>query len=148
MDNKKRRFTYGAQRRYKLKKTADNEFTALTGIKAFRMIGGSNCVIVRSKTVKGIKPCRFAYRKYNGMDNKGAYIEMSELVEIHTICGVLNCVGKEHIVAKYKPCKEDIEYIQSYHKVNSLSEMSHFMKVPIQIYTVWYNMWHEESSTN
>lgn len=130
--NEDRRF-YASKRRYRLKKSAKNEFTAVTGIRAVQLLGGSNCIAVGSKTIKSEKPCRFAYRKYNKV------YELNEWVNVYTTCGVLNCVSKEHIVAEYKPTKNDLEYIGTYHKVNSLEEMAHYMRVPVQVYEVWYN---------
>lgn len=118
---------YKAKIRYRLKKNAKNGFTALTGIEAFQMLGGSDCLIVKNKSVKGYNPLRYAYMKYCGMNG------INENISVKNSCGVLNCVKKEHLIAVFNPTIEDKEYIRVYSKVNTKEELAHWFKVPIEL---------------
>lgn len=117
---------YSATRRYKLKKTARNDFTAMTGIRAFTVNGGSNCIIVEYDTIRGMDCCRYAYIQYNDVRYK-----LSRNVHFKQLCGVMNCVKKEHLVAEYIPTKSDIDYINGYGTAMDDNELAHALNIPV-----------------
>jgi hypothetical protein len=88
--------TVGTHRR-KLKKQADNEFTALTGIRAIQMDGGSNCLITKQSTLNGTPIRKAAYILYN--ETYKVHPKRLKLMKVKTSCGVKNCVHRDHLVA-------------------------------------------------
>ncbi len=116
--------------RWRLKNTADNEYTALTGIMAFQLMGGSNCLIVRYPTKgRGVATHRFAYGLYNSKYAK----HFNKYVKVTTSCGVLNCVKKEHLHAIYKPSKKEADYIALYIKIDGIEDLAHKQGIPIDL---------------
>ncbi len=124
MENDRKRY-YASRRRSKTRKTAKNEFSAITGLKAMEMKGGSNCIIVNQLTISGMACARYAYIKY--IDHKyGLNIN----VHVSQSCGVLNCVKREHLIVEYTPSKKDMEYIKGYGSVMDDVELSHILHIP------------------
>lgn len=111
------------------KKYAKNDFTRLTGAEAIEMEGGSNCILAKKKTMNGFDIKRYAYCLYidfrKGIDN--SYIKMSNK------CNVNNCVKQEHLIATFKPTKEDIQYICDNLKTNGIEWLSNVFTVPIPL---------------
>lgn len=94
------------------------------------MSGGSNCLITKHNTISGnISVQRYAHSKYF------FYPLNNSKVKVKSTCGVLNCVNKNHLIAEYKPTKKDIEYINTYIKVDGIEIMSHRLEIPIHILT-------------
>lgn len=119
------------KKKYRIKKTAKNIFTALSGKDAFQMFGGSNCLIVKNLTVSGKQNVqRYAYSLYQ----EETYI-LNKFIKITCTCGVANCIKKEHLIAEYIPSKEEIEYINTYKDVDGIEVLAHNIKVPVELLT-------------
>lgn len=109
------------KRIYRQRKSADNEYTALTGIMAFKMNGGSNCLLIRFGSKKKQKDAFSMYRD--------EFYKLNRNIKVTSTCGVLNCVKKDHLVAKYYPSKKEKEYIEIYGK----EVASNSLNVPIEM---------------
>ena len=121
------------KRRYTLKYSAQNPFTALSGIDAIEVKNPSlNCLVTKKST--GTKydgkykirlPIdRLAYMLYNNISKLNGY------VVIRHACGTLNCVKQEHLSAEYSPDKEESDYIKIYYHIDGLENLSHRLNLP------------------
>lgn len=118
------------KRKYRLKKTAKNPFTALCGKRAFELFGGTNCLVTESVTTTGSMDIKkYAYFLYLDFKNQNKDIRVT------STCGVANCVKKDHLVAEYSPSKADLEYINTYKDVDGIEVLAHNMKVPVDLLT-------------
>jgi hypothetical protein len=82
--------------RTKMKRKADNEFTALTGIRAIQMEGGSNCLITKQITLNNMPIPKTAYLLYNNIT--GVHPKRLKAMKVKTSCGAKNCVHRDHLV--------------------------------------------------
>lgn len=117
------------KRQYRLKKHATNEFTALTGIEAFPLLGGSECLITKHATRKGSPITRYAYCAYEG----SPYFD-NTAVEVLTTCKILNCIKKEHLIPSFHPSPKDLAYIKQYLKLDGDEVMAQMMKIPLSLF--------------
>lgn len=108
------------RKKYRIKYRANNNaFSAITGIDAFELSGGQNCLVTKSVNLQ-----KKAYELYTKTSNLGARIKIS------SVCGIQNCVKPEHLVATYKPTAKDAEYIKTYYKIDGAEHLAHAFKVP------------------
>src|SRR5574343_357430 len=108
------------RKKYRIKNRANNnEFSALSGIEAFELLGGQNCLITKSKNTQPI-----AYELYRNIQ------KMSKKIKVYSTCGIKNCVKKDHLIAIYKPTKKETEYIKTYAKIDGSEQLAHVLKVP------------------
>ncbi len=123
------------KRKYKIKQLdRSTEFSKLSGIDSYENHGGFNCAITRALTFSKkefsyikIPAPKYAYYIYNGIhDNNGD-------IRVKTTCGVQNCVTKDHLIPEYFPNKKDIEYINTYLKIDGIEVIAHNLKVPIDL---------------
>ncbi len=84
------------KKKYRLRKSADNLFTNLTGTPAIQLSGSSNCLVTKQKKI--ILPYtnaqtpikKAAYHLYND-------IPLDEIGIIKQSCGVDQCVHPDHL---------------------------------------------------
>lgn len=110
---------------YRLRKSATNPFTKITGIKAIQITGGSNCLISIQKTVTSLprmvdrpisikRTAAFFYLtspeilKSFGFELKvkpyNIYnFTQDDILKVTQTCGVLECVHPDHLTIKIKP---------------------------------------------
>lgn len=118
------------KRIYRLKKSADNEFTASFGIEAFQMKGGSNCLIVKKTLYYGMPVQRVAYcETINFIQGRAV-----AALKVTPTCGVLNCVSRDHLVATYEPTKKDHQYIIDNINTLGISFLAHAFKIPLPVF--------------
>ena len=110
---------------YRTKKNAKNEFTRLSGVKTFELIGGSECLITEHDTRYGKSIQKYAYELYTGY--------RSPSIIVKNICGVKNCVKKEHLTETLKLPDEDKKYILDWYKVNGIEYMENAFKIPAEL---------------
>ncbi len=118
--------------KYRIKKTASSPFSALTGILATPMLGGSLCHICKQKTVKGSIPIqKHAYKLFNNIYSKD--------ITVTSICNVQNCVNPEHLTATYKPNKDDQEYIRIYLRIDGLESLAEKLHITPELLKDYIN---------
>lgn len=107
----------------------NNEFSVLTGILAIEVLNTDKCLVTKALSISGGTPIqRYAYYLYtNTPPNKH--------IKISASCGILNCVRKDHLIAKYQPTKKDIDYISTYLKIDGIEQLSKVLKVPSNLLT-------------
>jgi hypothetical protein len=120
--------------KYRLKKYADNEFTAITGILAIQMRGGSNCLICNIIKTKDVPIQKYAYFQYNKLYKPYPPIKLS------TTCNVSNCVNKDHLIATYHPTKENIQYINTYLHVDGIEQLAFNLKIPVTLLSAYLKL--------
>lgn len=121
------------KRKYRIKKKAENEYSVLTGNEAFKMAGGSGCLIVKSAFHLSRPMARYAYKLYS------EDYDLNRNVEVSNSCGVLNCVLKDHLEAVYKPSKVDRDYIDTYLKVDGAEVLAKNLNIPIHLFHRFIN---------
>lgn len=85
--------------RAKVKKSADNEFSALTGVRAIQVQNPTMpCLVTKQGTADGHPIAKFAYLAYNGL-LKAAPKRITS-IKVTQSCGTTNCVCKGHLVAE------------------------------------------------
>ena len=95
------------RRKEKLKRNADNKFTALTGIPVILLTGTCDCVVTKQKEYKDVPVRKIAYALANGWQT----YEMSESasrmlhLRVKSTCGVDQCVNPEHLVGRERSVK-------------------------------------------
>lgn len=108
---------------YRIKKSARNEFSALSGIHAIEVQGQTHCLIVDKKTHKSVPIQWYAYTLYCEKYN------LNKFVIVRSSCGVLNCVKKSHLIANYVPSSEEADYIKTYHKIEGTDTLAHRLDI-------------------
>lgn len=105
----------------------NNEFSVLTGILAIEVLNTQKCLVTKILSAsKGVPIQKYAYHLYT-KSLPHRYIKIS------STCGILNCVKKDHLIAKYEPTKKDIDYISTYLKIDGIEQLSSVLKVPTNI---------------
>ena len=107
------------------KKYASNEFTKLSGVDAFFVMGGSDCLITEHDTRYGKSIQKYAYTlyfKYN-----------SNSIIVKPVCGIKNCVKKEHLEATLRLPKKDKQYILDWHRINGIEYMVNRFNIPAEL---------------
>ncbi len=94
------------KKKYRIKKSAKNEFSALTGILAIQQQGGSNCLLVAQKTLakphfdRDIPIQKAAYCLYNR-------VAPSSIAKLTSTCDVSNCVAPSHLQVEMIPSEQE-----------------------------------------
>lgn len=102
-------------------------FSQHTGIPTVNIENGLGCTVVAQKTIaNGISITLYAYLLYS--DFKG---KINTGVKISHTCNIGNCVQLDHLIATYTPSKKDIEYINSYLKLDGIEHLAHVLRVPL-----------------
>lgn len=115
------------KRKYRVKKTANNLYSRLTGREAIQLTGNSDCLVQKYTKIKGGIPIeRYAYTQYKG--------QIPKTVHVSQICGVKQCVKQEHLRASYHPTKEDEQYIKNYIKIDGPEVLAERLGVPFKIF--------------
>ena len=95
------------KKKYRIKKSAKNEFSALTGLPATQMAGSIDCLVAHqltsltSATTTGFSSSlpvpvkKLAYCVYNK-------VPLSDVKTVTQTCGVAHCVKREHLEAEMK----------------------------------------------
>jgi len=122
------------RRKYTLKKHADNEFTAITGIEAILIMNGSNCLVVRKMTADRCPIQRYSYCLYS--NNKLFY--KNPYIKVTSSCGVLNCVRQNHLTATYEPTTKDNTYILEHLKIEGHEQLAHIKNIPLALFLCKY----------
>lgn len=105
----------------------NNEFSSITGILALEVLNKHKCLITNVLTISnGIPVQRFAYSLYTNTSP-------NRYIKVTPSCGVLNCVRKDHLVAKYVPSKKEADYINTYLRIDGVDNLSHTLKVPLAL---------------
>lgn len=130
------------KKKYRIKKRANNnEFSKLTGIEAFEMLGGNNCLITKyaffTKTRSTIQS--YAYSLYSGFNKR-----INPNVKVTATCGATNCVKKAHLKATYEPTKKEADYIAASLNIDSPEQTASVLNVPLKIFTS-YQKRHQQS---
>ena len=86
--------------RNKLKKTAKNDFTALTGIRAIQLSGSCDCLVVANKTYLDLPIKKAAYLLYNNISITSEHPTRIARMKVHSSCGVDQCVNPNHFIVK------------------------------------------------
>lgn len=90
--------------RRKQQKTAKNEFTSLTGIRAIEVQNPNlSCLVTAVKTIDGVSVAKKAYMLYHDLQQSHP-IRKTRIKVYHT-CGTANCVKREHLTA-HDPLKD------------------------------------------
>ncbi len=114
------------KRKYRLKKRADNDYTAQTGKEAYTLHGGSACVVAVYKMFGNLTCQQYAYYIFNLKDLN---LPFNTKIKVSSTCGATNCVNRDHLVAVYKPSKENQQYITDYLKTDGISVIAHNLQV-------------------
>lgn len=122
------------RRKYRIKKKAENEFSALAGVDAIQLFGALDCLVIKP-VVKmcGVPVLKFAYQKYYGIE------ALNRNIVFTTKCGVTNCVKKSHLKAVYNPSKADKDYIDTYLKIDGEEVIAKNLNVPIHLFHSFIN---------
>lgn len=116
----------------KIKKFAKNEFSKISGQATIQLTGNSNCLVTRQATANGLSIQRYSYeRVYNDFS-----FDLSNSVRVTTICGVNQCVKKEHLKATFYPKEEDKGYLESFGKNATTEEQAHYLGIPVDVLKV------------
>lgn len=110
---------------YQRRKHANNPFTAKTGEIAIYMVGGSNCLISKLKSLFDYPIQRYAYHLYN---DSIQYLHNSS-IKVTSSCSVNNCVHPDHLKATYKPSKTDLAYIKQNAPHTDKDQLAHMLSV-------------------
>lgn len=93
------------KKKYRIKKTAKNEFSKLSGIEATQLSGSIDCLVAHQLRVspsatatpftitKSIPIKKFAYALYHN-------VAISDIKSVKQTCGVAQCVKREHLEAE------------------------------------------------
>lgn len=109
----------------RLKKSADNDYTAVTGKRAYRLYGGSNCIVSVYTYVNNLTCQQYAYAILS-------QITPNNRIKVSSTCQATNCVNMVHLIAEYKPTTKDKEYIKSYAKMG-VDSLANSLKIPIAL---------------
>jgi hypothetical protein len=112
----------------RLKKTGDNEYTRATGNRAYTLKGGSNCVVSAIDSVYSNK-YKVQPHAYYIFNHKDIDLPFNPHIKITTTCGATNCVNRDHLIATYKPSKEDREYLKDWYKPANHDDMAQKLSV-------------------
>lgn len=95
------------KKKYRIKKSAKNEFSALTGLPATQLSGSCDCLVAHQLTcspsattahIPSNSPVaihRFAYSVYH-------QIPLHKIERVVQSCGVDQCVKREHLIGTLK----------------------------------------------
>lgn len=103
----------------------NNEFSALFGIEAIQMNGGSNCLITKAMTTRDLQ--REAYFAYTNTPHNPA-------IKVSSSCCVTNCVKRDHLVGFYKPTIKDALYIKENLLISSKDWLANALNVPLSMF--------------
>ena len=117
------------KRRYYIQKHTKNPFTRITGVEVIELLGGQGCWITKKLTHNKVPMQQYAYYIHNDMFG----IDYNPKIHITSICGINNCIKKDHLQATYHPYKADQQYIADNIKTSGLSHMAHMMKITPQL---------------
>ena len=100
------------KKKYRVRKSAQNEFSAITGREAIQLSGSSDCLISpHTTTGEGVSIQHLAYDAYYRPGEDVIRRKKSDMlhrsVKVRAICGVDQCVKKEHLEAVFKPTKKE-----------------------------------------
>lgn len=106
------------KRKYRIKKSAKNQFSALSGIEAIQLSGSADCLVVNRKTIHNIPPAKYAYCLYKGILKPSPYLKVKQS------CGIKQCVKQEHLCATFSPPEDILNQIKtnSWMGVESLAD--------------------------
>lgn len=113
--------------KYRRKKTATNEFTRLTGKRAFTVFGGTKCLIVETLSINRLPVAKYAFNLYYKL------LKNNTNIKVQTTCGALNCVNIEHIKGIYIPSEDDREYMRTWGKSATKEEFAHYVNIPTEL---------------
>lgn len=83
--------------RGKIKRRANNEFSALSGIRAFQLSGSCDCLVTEQTTANGYPIKKYAYLLYNNL-LVGAHPKRIKSIRVKSSCGVDQCVNPAHFI--------------------------------------------------
>lgn len=111
------------KKKYRLKYSAKDEYQKAVGVKTIQLRGSCDCLIInRLKYKDTYTNQQHAYSVYNNTP-------INKAIKVTNTCGIEQCIKKEHLVAKYHPTKDDIEYIKL-NKMMGIDYLSHVLKIP------------------
>jgi hypothetical protein len=91
-------------KKWKIKQTANNPFTANTGVKAYQLTGSSDCLICPQKEAKNVSTRKIAFALANGWQSyeMGFDSKRIKLLSVKATCGVDQCINPAHLVGTEK----------------------------------------------
>lgn len=117
----------------RLKAYASEPYQKATGVKTIQLRGNCDCLIInRLKYKEKYTNQQHAYSIFNG-------ITFNPDIKVTNTCGIVQCIKKEHLLAVYKPNKEDAQYIKDNRSMYSIEELAFFVKTPVQLLQDYLN---------